>query len=110
MVVPRPYWHGVCRTPHYVTITHYGSALKKDRTRMIEDLITRYIADHPHAADTVEGICNCWVAPDLPDVFCAEVQVAAGRLVARGTLVQSALPEGTLFSAPVASKNGRSVH
>nr|WP_294510102.1 hypothetical protein [uncultured Rhodopila sp.] len=75
---------------------------------MIEDLIAHYIATHPHAADTVEGICNWWVAPDLPDVFCAEVQVAVDHLVARGTLAQSALPEGTLFFASVTSKNGNS--
>jgi hypothetical protein len=79
------------------------------RTRMIEDLIARYIVAHPHAADTVDGICDWWVAPDLPDAVRPEVQAAIDQLVARGTLAKSALPEGTLFHAAVAPKNGRSV-
>ena len=65
------------------------------RARIIEDLIARYIAAHPHAADTVDGIRDRWVAPDLPDAVRPEVQVAIDQLVTRGTLAKSALPEGT---------------
>jgi hypothetical protein len=79
------------------------------RIGIIKDLIARYIAAHPHAADTVDGICDWWVAPDLPDAVRAEVQAAADELVARGTLVKSALPEGTLFHVPATPQNGHSV-
>jgi hypothetical protein len=51
------------------------------------------------AADTVDGICDWWVAPDLPDAVRAEVQAAVDKLVARGTLAKSALPESTVFFA-----------
>jgi hypothetical protein len=76
---------------------------------MIEDLIARYIAAHPHAADTVDGIRDWWVAPDLPDTVREDVQTAADALVARGILAKSALPEGTLFHAPATPRNGQSV-
>ena len=79
------------------------------RTRMIEDLIVRYIAAHPHAADTLNGIRDWWVAPDLPDAVRGDVQEAVDQLVERGTLGKSDLPEGTLFYAAVAPKDGHSV-
>jgi hypothetical protein len=79
------------------------------RVRMIEDLIARYIAAHPHAADTVGGIRDWWVAPDLPDADRADVQAAIDQLVARGILAKSALPEGTLFYSALTPKNGHSI-
>ena len=79
------------------------------RIRMIEDLIARYIAAHPYAADTVDGIRDWWVAPDLPDAVRAEVQAAIDQLVARGTLAKSALPKGTLFYSVATPKNRQSV-
>lgn len=78
------------------------------RILMIEDLIASYIATHPQAADTVDGVRDWWVALDLPGATRDEVQAAIDQLVARGTLAKSALPEGTLFYAAVTSKNGHS--
>jgi hypothetical protein len=76
------------------------------RIRMIEDLIARYIAAHPHAADTVDGIRDWWVVPELPGAIRADVQKAIDHLVGRGTLSKSNLPEGALFHAAVTPKNG----
>ncbi|MGH6846884.1 MAG: hypothetical protein ACREC0_05455 [Methylocella sp.] len=78
------------------------------RTRKIEELIARYISMHPHAADTVEGIRSWWIATDMPDASRAEVQAAVDQLIARGTLSEAALPEGTLLYASAAPTNEHS--
>jgi hypothetical protein len=103
-VLARRLLNGIRPLPRTLT-----KPLMNGRTRIIEDLIARYIAAHPHAADTVNGIRDWWVAPDLPGTGRADVQEAIDQLVARGTLGKSDLPEGTLFYAAVAPKNGHSV-
>ena len=77
------------------------------RVRMIEELVTRYIADHPNAADTVEGIRSWWIAAEMHDASRAEVQAAAERLVSCGTLSRTALPDGTPLYARATQTNGR---
>jgi hypothetical protein len=77
------------------------------RARRIEELVGRYITDHPNAADTAEGIRTWWIAADMPDASRAEVQAAADQLVADGTLSRTTLPDGTLLYARAAPTNGQ---
>lgn len=76
------------------------------RARMIERLVARYIADHPNAADTVEGIRSWWIVADVRDASRAEVQAAVDSLVSHGTLSLIALPDGTPLYAGAAHPNG----
>jgi uncharacterized lipoprotein YddW (UPF0748 family) len=77
------------------------------RARIIEQLVARYIADHPNAADTVEGIRSWWIAADMRDASRAEVQAAVDSLVSHGTLSHTALPDGTPLYARAAHPNGQ---
>ena len=78
------------------------------RVRAIEELVARYVAAHPHAADTVEGIRTWWIAADMPDTSRAEVQASVDRLVGSGTLSRTALPEGGSLFSRAAPTNGHS--
>jgi hypothetical protein len=82
--------------------------LVNGRVRAIEELVARYMAEHPHAADTVEGIRSWWIATDMPDASRVEVQAAVERLVASGTLSRTALPEGASLYSRAAPTNGQS--
>ena len=76
------------------------------RARIIEQLVARYIADHPNAADTVEGIHSWWIGVDIGDASRAEVQAALDSLVSHGTLSHTALPDGTPLYSRAAHPNG----
>lgn len=70
-------------------------ATDEGRIKTIEEEITRYLVQRPHAADTVDGIRQWWL-PRMPlDAAADEIRQALERLVARGTVVASTLPDGT---------------
>ena len=57
-----------------------------------------YIARHPDAADSIEGIRRWWLPPSVV-ASTAEVQAALDRLVACGVLSRRPLPgPGALYS------------
>jgi hypothetical protein len=66
-----------------------------ERTIVIAGIIERYVTDHPHAADTPEGIRSWWVARQNFGVD--EVQKALDYLVVRRRLSSSVLPDGTVI-------------
>jgi hypothetical protein len=57
--------------------------------------IRRYCAEHPHAADTVEGVRRWWLA----DLACEpeEVERALAELVALGELTERSLADGSVL-------------
>jgi hypothetical protein len=57
--------------------------------------IRRYCAQHPNAADTVEGVRRWWLA----DLLCSreEVERALAELVARGEVIERSLADGTIL-------------
>jgi hypothetical protein len=66
----------------------------------IESLIASYVASHPSAADTLEGVHAWWVGARVPGATRAEVEAACERLVAAGVIERVELPDGAaLFAA-----------
>lgn len=53
--------------------------------------LARYLAEHPEAKDTIEGILRWWL-PEGHEHGAAEVQEALDELVRRGWVVERAFP------------------
>lgn len=61
--------------------------------------ISRYLADHPWAADNLKGVVRCWLECDPNDtVVLAVTQQALELLVASGELEAYALGEDVLYA------------
>lgn len=56
--------------------------------------LRRYCAEHPNAADTVDGIQRWWLA----DFACSrqDIELALGELVKRGEFAERSLPDGSI--------------
>jgi len=78
-------------------------AAEARRQRAIE-AIEAYLARHPHAADTEQGIAQWWL-PDMGvDVPVIDVHRALDVLVRQGRVLPSVLPDGSVIyrAAPAA--------
>jgi hypothetical protein len=62
----------------------------------VADLIRRYLAAHPNASDTVQGVQTWWLPRGVPD---ATVRKALDILVADGAVYRRQLPDGNLIYA-----------
>jgi hypothetical protein len=65
----------------------------KNRPSDVEQALVRYCADHPNAADSVDGVRRWWLAD--PSIPLATVEAALVALVERGLLDVRLLPDGT---------------
>lgn len=61
--------------------------------------LERYLAAHPHAADTAAGILACWLPCGAFPRASADIDAALARLVAERWLVARRLPGGTVLYA-----------
>jgi hypothetical protein len=61
--------------------------------------VERYLASHPGAADTVEGIARWWLVHARAEVLRPNLESALEQLVARGLLVRRKLPDGNVVYA-----------
>lgn len=61
--------------------------------------LKRYLATHPHAADTVPGILACWLPPGAFPQATHDIDAALARLVAERWLVERPLPGGSILYA-----------
>jgi Fe2+ or Zn2+ uptake regulation protein len=59
--------------------------------------IARYLADHPDAADSAEGIRRWWLLRQRFDEAALQVQRALDRLEAAGEVEKQVLPDGTVI-------------
>jgi hypothetical protein len=59
----------------------------------LESALARYCADHPNAADSVEGVRRWWLAD--PAIPLAEVEAALDAMVRHGLLDVRRLADGT---------------
>ncbi len=72
-----------------------------DRTQRALDAVAAYIARHPMAADSVDGIAQVWLPAMGVDVPRAQLQAALDRLVERRLLSSVALADGgVIYRAP----------
>lgn len=59
--------------------------------------ITDYLAAHPEAADTAEGVAQWWVGRQRYDRLMAAVEAALTRLVAQGVVSCREAADGTVY-------------
>jgi hypothetical protein len=72
-----------------------------DRTRALAAALLRYLAEHPGAADTAEGVHRWWLPHGADEYRADDVRAALDWLAGRGELVRSRLPDGReLYAAP----------
>lgn len=80
-----------------------GNDKGADEIAEIAGQIERYLATHPDAVDSLEGILHWWLLRQRYTESAAKVQQALERLVASGAITRRVLPEGrVLFAAPTA--------
>lgn len=72
-------------------------ATRPDRVAPIADAIERYLAAHPDAADSVEGIRLWWLTGDAAGEAPERVREALERLVETGIVERRALPGGQVI-------------
>ena len=65
-----------------------------DRTRVLASKLLRYLAQHPDAADTAEGIHRWWLPEGAAEYRESDVHAALEWLTNQGALVRSRLPDG----------------
>ena len=68
----------------------------------ISEQIVRYLAEHPQAADTIDGIGSWWLPKASLDT--QAVRTAVDALVLQGRLQKKVLPDGTVVYFRVPEK------
>ena len=69
------------------------------RVSDIAIVIGRYLASHPNASDSLEGVQRWWLGEGAVDAPGTTVQMALDRLVKKGSVVKKLLPDGTVVYA-----------
>lgn len=64
---------------------------------VVAEAIRAYLRDHPHAADTVEGIARWWLSAAFENPKASCVQHAVEQLVSRGEMTRRILRDGTVI-------------
>lgn len=59
--------------------------------------ILDYLASHPHAADSAQGVARWWLGPLAAAVRLPDVECALRQLVARQALREESLADGTML-------------
>jgi len=73
--------------------------MERDAISAFVDEVERYLAVHPEAADTAEGILRWWLPATFADLGADEMQRALARLVERGSVVRQRMADGqTVYS------------
>lgn len=65
----------------------------------IATVIRRYLANHPNASDSLEGVQHWWLGEGAVEAPGPSVQQALDRLVKKGTVLRKLLPDGTVVYA-----------
>lgn len=72
----------------------------------LADEVERYLAAHPDAADSAEGIRRWWLPAGRLDVRTDQLQSALALLVARGRIVERRMPDGRrIYASSDESRN-----
>jgi hypothetical protein len=75
------------------------SAERERRVQAITRDIEAYLAVHPHAADSAEGIQRWWLTGTHTEGSFDEVRTALERLTAAGRITRRVLPDGGIVYA-----------
>jgi Fe2+ or Zn2+ uptake regulation protein len=86
-------------------------ASEQPTVREIADEIVRYLADHPDAADTLEGIQHWWLSRQRWEPAATQVQRALDWLVEHGLVEKRMLPDGqVVYTKPRDRPSSQSMH
>lgn len=66
--------------------------------------IRRYLAEHPQAADTLEGVAVCWLSGNTSEEYLITVHCAMQKLVDAGEMAKHVLIDGTIIYERAASR------
>jgi hypothetical protein len=69
----------------------------EDEVEAVAEEISRYLDQHANAADTLDGIKQWWLARIRIEEAVLRVKQALDALVRRGTVVEDALPDGSIL-------------
>ena len=61
----------------------------------LHDVIVDYLQNNPNAADSVEGIMNCWLPQAYKNIDRARIEQVLEQLVAEGLVRKISLVDGT---------------
>lgn len=75
--------------------------ISDDKLDLLGEEIVCYLAKHPAAADSIEGVRRWWVVRQRFDEATAQVQLALDRLEAAGQIGKQVLPDGTAIYAAI---------
>jgi hypothetical protein len=67
--------------------------------REVEDAVLSYLAKHPNAADTLDGIVSWWLPQQRYETERQRIEKALSHLVERGQLRCDSLPGGAVLYA-----------
>jgi len=70
------------------------------QVQKIADEIARYMKDHAHGADTLEGIARWWLTKQRLSETEDKVKEAVDSLHSRGLIEKRVLPDGTILYSP----------
>jgi hypothetical protein len=76
------------------------------RLRSIADDVETYLARHPEAVDSVEGIVRWWLPRLRLEEAVADVERALDLLVERGVVIKRQLPDGRCVYGSSAERGG----
>jgi hypothetical protein len=77
--------------------------------REVEDAVLGYLATHPDAADTLEGIVTWWLPRQRFETERVRIERVLDELVAHGKLRCDRLPHGpVLYALPKSARGSRS--
>lgn len=72
-----------------------------ETTRAVASAIERYLAEHPNASDSLEGVHRWWLPPHAPAVAQQVVERALEWLVGRGVVEKRVHADGrVVFAQP----------
>lgn len=74
-------------------------SLSSSKVSDVATVIGRYLATHPNASDSLEGVQRWWLGEKAIDAPGTTVQQALDRLVKKGAVVKRLLPDGTVVYA-----------
>ena len=82
--------------------------MNSSRIDRVAEVIEAYLATHPEAADSVEGIARWWVGRGGVEAGIEDVQGALEQLVEAGSVQARTLPDGErVYSATPSPRPGR---
>ena len=88
-----------------IRATRVGRSVPDNNNRDVEHAVERYLAAHPNAADSADGVRRWWLAD--PSIPLADIEAALEALVTRGLLDVRWLLDGTAIYFSRGARDGR---